>query len=742
MDTIKRWMKNGASFLEDSILLSSLRQGVVLAIPFLMAGSIALVLNSFPVSGYQAFLDGFLGGRVRDLLVLIYNSTLNALSLLLLVTISYNYGRNRDGERAVLYPLVALCSYVACVYKGEETAPLEIFSPPWLFTAIVVALGSSALFRCLVKLKPLRNRQYTEGADVLFNRAITAIWPAVLIVALFAALNVLLSEILGTTALHNVASDLFMTLFEQVGRNFGGALLFILSIHLLWFFGVHGSNVLDGVARQFFENGIEVNRQLIEQGSAPTEIYSKTFFDTFVLMGGCGTALCLVIAMLIVCRSKSNRRLAKIGAFPVLFNVSELMVFGLPVVLNPVMLLPFLLTPLVLTGISGLACAAGLVPVAVNPVEWTTPALVSGYVATGSLAGSALQLVNIVVGVGIYLPFVRLAERRQAHQVDESIHALTDLVKRGEEGGSLPSLLTLPGRLGTTAKMLASDLHYAARHGGIELYYQPQMKADGTPFGGEALLRWKHPSAGFLYPPLVIALAREDHFLDELGLLLIEQACRDFKRLEEACPVPLDISVNITPDQLNRPDFTGEVQKRLRAYRIPKGRLGFEITEQVALSSSTAVHQRLLELREMGLQVIMDDFGMGHGSMAYLQNAEFSIVKLDGSLVRPILANERSENIVRSIQQLADSLGFCLLAEFVETPEQRDRLAQLGCTLYQGYLYSPALPLDGFITYIQRMGVRPDALAGESGSVLPSSDDGGCRELVRYPAGSGDDDCV
>ena len=70
------------------------------------------------------------------------------------------------------------------------------------------------------------------------------------------------------------------------------------------------------------------------------------------------------------------------------------------------------------------------------------------------------------------------------------------------------------------------------------------------------------------------------------------------------------------------------------------------------------------------------------------------------------------------------------------------RLAQLGCTLYQGYLYSPALPLDGFITYIQRMGVRLDALAGESGSVLPSSDDGGCRELVRYPAGSGDDDCV
>lgn len=727
VNAIKKWTRHGAFGLEDSILLSSLRQGVVLAIPFLMAGSIALVLNSFPVAEYQAFLDTFLGGGVRELLILIDNSTLNVLSMLLLITISYNYGRNRDRDRAVLYPLVALCSYVACVYKGEGTSPLEIFSPPWLFTVIVVSLGSSVLFRCLVKIKPLRNRQYTEGADVLFNRAITVIWPAVLVVTLFAAVNVLLSHLLGTTALHNVASDLFRKLFSSVGRNFGGALLFVLSIHVLWFFGIHGSNVLDGVARQFFESGITVNQRLVEQGSAPTEIYSKTFLDTFVLMGGCGTTLCLVIAMLLVCRSKSNRRLARIGAFPVFFNVSELMVFGLPVVLNPVMLLPFLLTPLVLTGISGLACAVGLVPVVVNPVEWTTPALISGYVATGSIAGSVLQLVNIAVGVFLYLPFVRLAEKRQSRLVDANIHALTDLIREGEENGVLPSLLTLGGRLGTTAKMLASDLRHAARHGGLELYYQPQMQGDGIPFGGEALLRWKHPSAGFLYPPLIIALAREDHFLDELGLLLIEQTCRDIGRLEASCPSPLHISINITPDQLNHPSFTAEVRKLVNQYRIPAGRLGFEITEQVALSSSPAIHQRLTELREAGIPLIMDDFGMGHGSMAYLQNAEFALVKLDGSLVRPILTNERSENIVRSIQILADSLGFRLLAEYVETPEQRDRLAQLGCTLYQGYLYSPAIPLDEFVAFINRTGGYSDASADESGTAVSSAHDGGRR---------------
>lgn len=129
----------------------------------------------------------------------------------------------------------------------------------------------------------------------------------------------------------------------------------------------------------------------------------------------------------------------------------------------------------------------------------------------------------------------------------------------------------------------------------------------------------------------------------------------------------------------------------------------------------------------MGIPLIMDDFGMGHGSMAYLQNAEFALVKLDGSLVRPILTNERSENIVRSIQQLADSLGFRLLAEYVETPEQRERLAQLGCSLYQGYLYSPAIPLDEFVAFINRTGGHGDASADESGSAVSSARDGGRR---------------
>ena len=135
-----------------------------------------------------------------------------------------------------------------------------------------------------------------------------------------------------------------------------------------------------------------------------------------------------------------------------------------------------------------------------------------------------------------------------------------------------------------------------------------------------------------------------------------------------------------------------------------------EITEQVALSSTDEMDKRLQALRDCGLALIMDDFGMGHSSMLYLQNQPFQMVKLDGKLVRSLMENDRSSSIIASIAELSATLDFELLAEFVETAEQRERLAALGCRLYQGYLYSPALPLDEFMAFAAKYtAVQPAA---------------------------------
>ena len=429
---------------------------------------------------------------------------------------------------------------------------------------------------------------------------------------------------------------------------------------------------------------------------------TKTFLDTFVLFGGCGTLLCLLVAIFLCSKRKGVRSLAKMAAAPALFNINELLLFGIPVVLNPIFFVPFLCTPLLLTAVSYGAVILGLVPCPVNTVEWTTPIFLSGYAATGSFAGSLLQLFNLALGVLIYIPFIRFSQSHQQERMNRHIDKLTEAVMQCEETGVRPVLLGRSDKLSVMARTLAGDIFHAMKKGAVELYYQPQVRADGTAFGGEALLRYRHGATGrYLYPPLVIALAQEAGYSKELGQYLLARACKDLEKLEREILPPVQISVNITSNQLDQADFVDVLRGLLERYAVTPENLGLEITEQTALSSSRLMRERIEAIHRLGVQILMDDFGMGHTSLLYLQDKQFDVVKLDGSLIKGLMKNDRCGDIISSIVYLSESLGFSIVAEYVETPEQRDKLKELGCLNYQGYLYSPAIPFDQFVAYLK-----------------------------------------
>ena len=686
--------------IEDNRILTSVRRGMVLAIPEILVGSFSLLLLSLPVGGWQALLDGLWSGSLRLLLTVVRDATLGVISLIMLLTISYSYEEETPAGHRGTLPFVSLCAYLAFTY-GPEGFAFAAFESSRLFGAIVVTIASCALFTLLSERFSIRMRSYTDGSDSAFQRSISAIVPACLVIGLFALLGVLLTRVLGGADYSVAFSGWFEGLFLRMGRGLGSGLLIILLMHLMWFFGIHGSNVLDGVAHEVFRAGMDVNLARLASGQAPTEIATKTFFDTFVLFGGCGTLLCLVVAIFLCDRRKNVRGLSKMALVPVLFNINELIMFGVPIVLNPIYLVPFLCTPLVLTVISYLATLAGLVPVAIHTVEWTTPIFLSGYAATGSVAGSLLQLVNLAVGVGIYLPFVRLAQARQLRSLEKQMERLAGEVRACEAAGERPALLARGGQLGSMAKLLAEDLRYALRSGGVRLHYQPQTDARGRVWGAEALLRWEHGPGRFVYPPLAVALAAEGGFADELAAFVVDTACRDLAALSEWSCRELEISCNLTAGQLTAPGAPELVKKAIERYHIPPGRLGVELTEQDALSGAPQMTERLAALRETGARIIMDDFGMGHNSMLYLQDSQFDMVKLDGSLVREMTDNPRTGEIISTIVRLSESLGFRVVAEYVETPAQLEALGALGCRYYQGYLFSPAIPLSELKKYIR-----------------------------------------
>ena len=198
---------------------------------------------------------------------------------------------------------------------------------------------------------------------------------------------------------------------------------------------MHGNNILEPVAQNIFAPGAEINKVMLDKGMQPDIIFTKTFFDSFVLMGGVGATICLVIALLLVGIHRNQKGLAKLSFLPLLFNINELLVFGIPIVLNPIFLIPFVGVPLLLTLTSFLAMYSGLVPCTINAVEWTTPVILSGYAATSSVSGSLLQLFNLVLGVACYIPFVKLSESSSKEQLKINLEKVCAAYMKNEARG-------------------------------------------------------------------------------------------------------------------------------------------------------------------------------------------------------------------------------------------------------------------------------------------------------------------
>lgn len=686
------YKNNWLSWVENSEFVLAMRRGLLLCIPFLIIGSFCIVFTSFPIPEYQEWIKTVAGGWIYNAIMWIYNATMGSVTLFVILAISYSYGNKADHDELGFYMLTGIVSYIVFATEDISDISFTIFDSTWLFTGIIVAISSCLLFRRFYALskKSVKNK-YQNGVDMDFRNTVLVILPVTGVVLLFAAVKLILVQGVGIN-IQNIGSYLMMHLFDMIGTGLFGAVVFVFLIHIMWFFGIHGSNMLSMVSEQLFEHGMLENMASVASGGAAMHIFTKTFFDVFVLMGGSGATLCLLLAMLLR-KKKKDKTLFKVSIIPAIFNINEIVLFGLPVVFNPIMLIPFISVPLVLMGISALVIYLGIVPIPSVQVTWTTPVLFSGYLCTGSMAGAILQAVLLAVGAAIYTPFIKLSEVYYDRMLQKNILSLIKEMQECEEKGERIALKTGPRSKRDIVKMLTKDLRTAIAKDEIMLYYQPQVMNDGSIYGVEALLRWKHPVAGYLYPPLVIELARQDNLLDELGIILIEKAARDLEHLAQQFTKPIHMSVNISPVQFESDTFCGKVKEILEKYDIKNCTMCFEVTEQLALATTGIVSQRIEELRKMGIPFHMDDFGMGHSSMKYLQNNEFEAVKLDGSLVREMLDNTRSQEIISGIQQMALPLNYELIAEYVETKEQKNVLEGLGCHIYQGALYGMAVPL-------------------------------------------------
>ena len=680
----------------DSKALLSIRSGLVSMLPVLLLGSFAVVLRSLPIPAYLKFIYTFQDGVIFKFFSLIYNGTLGILSIYFTITISRSYERlchpgHSENNGAMITSLICFVIFSGVLQENVEVSVLGVSGG---FTAVLCALVGSALY-CAIDERMVKSlKLYTDGANHEFHKALFTLIPMVVVVSLFALVNRIIVACFEVTTVQALLSLSLRTLFARLGTNLGSMLIFSALSNLLWFFGIHGGDLLAPVTMHVWYPAMEINQQLIESGAQATEIYTQTFYDVFVAMGGSGCTISLLLAILLFSRRRSNRSLAKFSVIPMLINVNEIMLFGLPIVLNPIMFIPFVLVGVVLVLVSTAAMRLGLVPLAVNTVQWTTPPLLGGYIATGSIAGSLLQLFNILLGTLIYWPFVRLYDREKGRDVRRRMNQLVSVLKESEQKNQPAELLALQSQAGDVARDLAEKIQYRLKHQLPVVYYQPQFNNLNECVGAEALLRWEDPTYGMLYPPLLVKLAAESGILEQLEEGVFLSVMRDMERLQRILGEGNRVSVNVTGYTIQTGEFEEFLTRLAAQYPEYVKCIYIEITEQMALHFDDVFTGRLDRIRNMGFALAIDDFSMGNTSIKYLQTSVFNQVKLDGALSRDILDNPRSREIIASIAALTNTFGIAVLAEYVETTQQKNALEEVGCCLYQGYLYSPAVPLE------------------------------------------------
>jgi diguanylate cyclase (GGDEF)-like protein len=239
-------------------------------------------------------------------------------------------------------------------------------------------------------------------------------------------------------------------------------------------------------------------------------------------------------------------------------------------------------------------------------------------------------------------------------------------------------------------RIMELDLRKALPAGEFELYYQPVVNLESKEISGfEALIRWNHPEAGQIPPASFIPLAEEIGFIVPLGEWVIREACQAAARW----PEHLNVAVNISAAQFRGTSLMTVIVNALATSGLHPTRLEIEITESVLLQDREATLAVLHRLRSLGIRIAMDDFGTGYSSLTYLQSFPFDKIKIDRSFVKDITENAGSLYIVRAVAALANGMGMAATAEGVETSEQLDKIAAVGCTEMQGYLFSKPLPM-------------------------------------------------
>ncbi|TDX10133.1 PTS system cellobiose-specific IIC component [Buttiauxella sp. BIGb0552] len=446
-------MQNFTAFMERKILplamkiegndyLSAIKDGFIRIMPFLIIGSFFLLIANLPIPGYNEFITRIFGEKFIGQLNYVLDATYSVMALLVVLSTSISLAK-RWQLNEISCALISLVSFlIVTPYKLpqenggiiSDVIPTFALGAQGLFLSLIVTVTAVRLYRFLNH--PRLTISMPSSVPPAVANSFSSLIPSFLIVVAFWLIR-LLFEVTPFGTAQEMIFKVLQAPMMQLGNTLPSQMVAEFFVSFFWFFGLHGDSIVTAIMGPIWRSLTLENMQAMKQGLPPVNIITQQFRDVFLICGGTGFTLAMLLVMLFRAKSKRMREIAKLASPAAIFNINEPIIFGVPIALNPLLFIPFIIVPVVLCVITYSAMAFGWLPLTSGlEIPWTTPIFISGFLICG-WKGMLFQAINLVVAMTIYYPFVMTLDKqylREENEQEESIVNQDEIVLEYKEG--------------------------------------------------------------------------------------------------------------------------------------------------------------------------------------------------------------------------------------------------------------------------------------------------------------------
>ena len=399
--------------LSNNKYLAALQDGLMFSMPILIVGSVCIIIGDFPLPIFQETMTSLLGDIWSqwcwDIMV---PATTGLVSLLSIIGIANSLALKNKVEPLSAVGISVSAYFILLAQMEDGGFAVSNFEAQGLFTAMITALIATSIYSYTVHKNWII--KMPESVPTGIARSFNALIPAAVVLPIFLIIRLVVSLTPYDTVTNFIIQVLQMPL-ASITTSLVGTLFASFLNSFIWFFGIHGSSVVDSFMDPIWYATRAENLAIYQTAVTAARPYIVTmdFINFFVFLTGSGITLPLTIIMAYKCKSKRIKQIGKLSILPGLFNVNEPVIFGMPIVLNPMMLVPFVLAPTCSVLIAYLSMYAGLVPYPTGvTIPWTTPAPISGWLMCNDWRGGVLQVVVLIVSGLIYYPFIKSLDKK------------------------------------------------------------------------------------------------------------------------------------------------------------------------------------------------------------------------------------------------------------------------------------------------------------------------------------------